>query len=324
MRRSVSHIGRLKGFTLIELLVVVAIIALLISILLPSLSNARKQAAAAACMSNLQQVTSALAMYRQDERGYLPDGPVGSLWSEAAWGVPKRDLWYNRLVPRYVGDPKVYVCPGDPFAGRFDLEARLTPTSPPQTDTKKASCGYGMNYLFRHFALGYVCDTQEPRNLMQIDKYAPTRPANTIMLADVGPDDELTVQPLYGSVDADQVGVPWRDGGRMLWDDGNRGWYSGPTWLTARHVGKINIAAVDGSIRRVGTIRQLTQPIRTRTNTCWGPLFVPGQQRPRFICWLCRDTSNGNPTPHYMFDNVGLWWWTGDPRRYVCPGREWQ
>jgi len=317
MRCSFSHIRRLKGFTLIELLVVVAIIALLISILLPSLSNAKKQAAAAACMSNLKQVTFALGMYRQDERGYLPDGPVGSLWSEAAWGVPKKDLWFNLLVPKYIGDPKVYVCPGDPFGARFDFEAKLTPTSLPQTDTKKASCGYGMNYLFRHFGLAYACGTQEPRNLMQIDKYAPTRPANTIMLADVGPDDELTVQPLYGSADADQVGVPWRDGGRMLWDDGNRGWYSGPTWLTARHVGKINIAAVDGSIRRVGTIKQLTSPITASRLTCRGTAFVGGKQR--FVCWMCRTS-----TPHYFFDDSSLWWWTGDPRGYVCPGKQWE
>jgi prepilin-type N-terminal cleavage/methylation domain-containing protein len=55
-----------RGFTLIELLVVVAIIALLISILLPSLSKARAQARSTLCMSRLQQVTKAILIYADD------------------------------------------------------------------------------------------------------------------------------------------------------------------------------------------------------------------------------------------------------------------
>ncbi len=63
---------RRSGFTLIELLVVVAIIALLISILLPSLGRARAQAKKTACASNLHQIGIALTTYSVEFNNDLP------------------------------------------------------------------------------------------------------------------------------------------------------------------------------------------------------------------------------------------------------------
>lgn len=68
---------RVQGFTLIELLVVVAILALLISILLPSLSRARAQARQLRCATNLRSQGDAARFYAADNRDYLPRGIQG-------------------------------------------------------------------------------------------------------------------------------------------------------------------------------------------------------------------------------------------------------
>ena len=106
---------RRKAFTLIELLVVVSIIALLISILLPSLSKARELARRTSCSSNLRQITLGAVMYAQTQRQLLPrmdrNGVSASLSTRT-----DHISWINRTIYDYYReglglDLKTFLCP---------------------------------------------------------------------------------------------------------------------------------------------------------------------------------------------------------------------
>ena len=112
---------RRSAFTLIELLVVVAIIALLISILLPSLSRAREQTRQTICMANLRSVGQAFTMYAMDEGGVWPPA-VDTLATQNRWPVPFFDAGIvHQKLDRYddtgklleAGGPSIFLCPSE-------------------------------------------------------------------------------------------------------------------------------------------------------------------------------------------------------------------
>ena len=106
-----------KTFTLIELLVVIAIIAILASLLLPALQQARDRAEQAQCISNLKQLGLGVQMYANDNHEQLIAAYLNGNYG--GWDPPnEEDLWDTRLL-KYVGNNRgVYYCPAndDPAA----------------------------------------------------------------------------------------------------------------------------------------------------------------------------------------------------------------
>jgi prepilin-type N-terminal cleavage/methylation domain-containing protein/prepilin-type processing-associated H-X9-DG protein len=100
--------SRKNGFTLVELLVVIGIIALLISILLPSLSKARKQAVAVQCQSNMRQIGQAMLMYANAYKGAIIPSVV---WSNTVT-AGGNDSWAFLLVAdKFLPDPRLVYAP---------------------------------------------------------------------------------------------------------------------------------------------------------------------------------------------------------------------
>lgn len=121
--------ARRAAFTLIELLTVIAIIAILASMLLPSLSRAREMARRTSCASNLHQLGLGALQYVQDYDERLPLAGVGNDGANTSGWVyysvygsgttdPVFDASKGSLYP-YIKSKQVFVCPNDTNGQNF-------------------------------------------------------------------------------------------------------------------------------------------------------------------------------------------------------------
>lgn len=150
-----------RAFTLIELLVVVAIIVILIAVLMPSLSNARNQARAVKCGSNLKQIGQAIYMYAQEYEGTVPiwnvnsAQPTSSRPPAATPQDPRADweqcLWMVRLFPYLNIQPMTWATPTPTALNKMYGGVFTCPAKMDLNLTKGSQDGFAISYAINGF-----------------------------------------------------------------------------------------------------------------------------------------------------------------------------
>ncbi len=112
--------GSRRRFTLIELLTAIAVIAILIALLLPVLSQAKESARRVVCASNLRQQAQGLMLYAEESNDWLPPSTLMGVetieythwprWFAYPGSTTCHNLGYL-YTGEYIVDPRVFYCP---------------------------------------------------------------------------------------------------------------------------------------------------------------------------------------------------------------------
>lgn len=245
------------AFTLVELLIVIAIIAVLVSILLPAVSKARRSAMSVQCQSNLRQIYTGTLFYANDNRGYFP---CAWLNPPSSFGCanPVKLLTTYRAKGAWVASGAIWGCPADTTRGASyvgSLAARIPggysydrwytdSLGAPTSQSYDNNISYGYNRT-----AGYN-DPETPKSM-----WVPYRPGRRRMTQENS--------SAYDAIWFDNEAGTDTGGWNYLYQTARLKYTTGGTsdsQYSGRHDGYINIAGADGHVeglkipRNAGTI----------------------------------------------------------------------
>jgi len=275
MRRHIySGSRKLAAFTLVELLVVIGIIAILVSILLPSLAKARNQANSVKCASNMRQLYMACAMFAGENKDHLPrPSIVGSdrptipevdrttvFAQEDLPGKPAASgradlkigaLW--RYIPGIDARRKVILCPSD--------NGEKTQGGGPVSSGEERNFSYSWN--------AYITDPNDQqrgggKRLLGIQLGRVRNPGDKIMICEeLAPNDGWWLVYDLDGVGTTPRGDDWpagRHAGQRYVNSGRQASIGTPDYQRYLDVGRANHVFFDGHVAVMAPRQIMTMP----------------------------------------------------------------
>ncbi len=158
------------GFTLIELLVVIAIIAILASLLLPSLTQAKATALSVKCKSNLRQIGLAVGLYVSDFQKYpLENNGASALGNGSGY-------WDAQVLPYCQGSREVFFCPANRPVYRW--------TNAPTARQANQNYGYNEGGSGDHGLFGLGGNTAMGRSSTPLPESQVKAPSDMVAVGD--------------------------------------------------------------------------------------------------------------------------------------------
>mgnify|MGYP001200351221 CR=1 FL=1 len=221
MIRSLHNTNRTaatKAFTLIELLVVISIIALLIALVLPALSQARESARRIKCASTQRQIGLVVQAYAADFDNIIPS--YSNRWANPALpGQPTTAWWEAFSNGGYLSG----VRPSNPrdFNKIFSCDSQLTP------DNLNQAHDYGMNGLGFMSPKDFVGSNPTPAQLATLN-YPNGRPLDSIakpseriIFIECNPSPKSTIYFVYPHVSQTFINPIHAGGANTVYVDGH-------------------------------------------------------------------------------------------------------